>query len=49
MQTKSAWKAGLGLLSSGVGAMQTCVVLPGVLLLPATPDFGGRGTEPTPI
>lgn len=49
MQTKSAWKAGLGPLSSGGGAMQTCVVLPGVLLLPAKPDFGGTGTGPTPI
>lgn len=38
-----------GSLCSGICAMQICVVLPWVPLLPAKPDFGWRGTGPTPI
>lgn len=46
---KIIWKAGLGPLSSGIGAMKTYVELPVVQLLLAKLDFGGSSTGPTPI
>lgn len=43
MQTKSAWRDGLGPLSVGVSAMQIHVVLPGVQFLPSRFALCGEG------